>query len=53
MAPSILTDIGPYALPALAVVSAYLVFLVVVCASRVILYSLMVGDHGEQRGAER
>ncbi len=49
----LITDLGPYALPALAVVSAYLVFLGVVCASRMILYALIVRDRGEQRGAER
>lgn len=53
MVPPILTGIGPYALPALAVVSAYLVFLGVVCVSRTILYALIVRDRGEQRRAER
>jgi hypothetical protein len=47
-----LTDLGPYALTALAVVSAYLVLMGVVCASRMILYALIVRDRGEQRGAE-
>lgn len=48
-----LTDLEPYALPALAVVSAYFVLLVVVCVSRTILNKLIVGDRGEQRRAER